>query len=125
MDCPNCGAEMTTFDVPEGLRADAGTDAAGFCPRCFTTAPSEAGGEPDFSRVSDEFPAGRAGIAMALALGKLESLALNRDDIEALLAEVEREGVDPMLLVDRLGAQGNVRPAFDLERRRHQLEQLR
>lgn len=125
MDCPNCGAGMHAFTVPEDLREHAESDHVGFCPRCLTTAPAEAGGEPEFPRVSDAFPDGRGGAAMVLALGKLESLALNRGDIEALLNAAEREGVDPLLLLDRLAAQGNVRPAFDVDRRRHQLEQLR
>jgi hypothetical protein len=124
MDCPNCGTEMLTFTVPEDMRDHADSDDVGFCPRCLTTAPSERGGDSDFSRVSDAFPGGRGGAAMALALGKLDSLALNRADIEGLLEAAEREGVDPMLLIDRLAAQGNVRPAFDIDRRRHQIEQL-
>jgi hypothetical protein len=36
----------------------------------------------------------------------------------------ERGGVDPLLVLDRLHAQGGVQPDFDLDRRRHQLEQL-
>ena len=61
---------------------------------------------------------------MALALGLLDSLALNRRGIEALLRRVEASGTDPLLVIDRLAAQGTVQAKADLSRRRHQLEQL-
>ena len=115
---------MTRYQVPFDLRSHVETDHAATCTRCLAGHPAEAGGEPDFSTISDEFPDGTAGVAMALALGKLDSLALNRDDIEALFAAVEAAGVDPLLVLDRLATQGNVRLHFDADRRRRQLEQL-
>jgi hypothetical protein len=115
---------MTRYQVPFDLRSHVETDHAATCTRCLAGHPAEAGGEPDFSTISDEFPDGTAGAAMALALGKLDSLALNRDDIEALFAAVEAAGVDPLLVLDRLATQGNVRLHFDVDRRRRQLEQL-
>ena len=124
MECERCGGPMTRYQVPFDLRSHVETDHAATCTRCLAGHPAEAGGEPDFSAISDEFPDGTAGAAMALALGKLDSLALNRDDIEALFAAVEAAGVDPLLVLDRLATQGNVRLHFDADRRRRQLEQL-
>ncbi|PSP56920.1 hypothetical protein BRC72_10955 [Halobacteriales archaeon QH_7_66_36] len=124
MECERCGGPMTRYQVPFDLRSHVETDHAATCTRCLAGHPAEAGGEPDFSTISDEFPDGTAGAAMALALGKLDSLALNRDDIEALFAAVEAAGVDPLLVLDRLATQGNVRLHFDADRRRRQLEQL-
>lgn len=115
---------MVAYAVPETLREFADGEYAATCTRCLALEPSESGGDPDFSRISDEFPGGTGGAAMALVLGKLDSLALNRSDIEGLVDVAEREGVDPLLLFDRLRSQGNVRLHFDAERRRHQLEQL-
>ncbi len=115
---------MVTYAVPESLREYVDHDHAATCTRCLALEPAESGGDPDFSRVSDEFPEGTGGAAMALALGMLDSLALNRANIEGLVTAAEQEGVDPLLLVDRLRSQGNVRLHFDVERRRHQLEQL-
>jgi hypothetical protein len=123
MDCNECGGPVVAYEVPESLREYADEYVA-TCTRCLALQSAEFGGDPDFSRVSDEFPEGEAGAAMALALGKLHSLALNRSDIEGLLAAVERAGADPLLVLDRLVAQGNVRLHFDADRRRHQLEQL-
>lgn len=124
MDCDRCDGPMIRYEVPADLRAYADGDYVATCARCLATQPATSGGTPEFSAISEEFPAGTAGAAMALALGKLDSLALNRRDIEALLEVAEREGTDPLLLVDRLVTQGNVRLHFDADRRRHQLEQL-
>ena len=80
---------------------------------------------PDFSAVSTAFPRDvDAGVPLALALGLSDSLALNRSAIETLLEAVERAGTDPLLVIDRLLVDPTVDPAIDLERRRHQLEQL-
>ena len=124
MDCPNCGGPMVTYTVPDELEAFVDATTVATCTRCLTLRPADVGGAPDFSNVSDEFPAGTAGAAMALALGMLDSLALNRANIEGLVRAAEAEGVDPLLLIDRLRSQGNVQLHFDAARRRHQLEQL-
>ena len=124
MDCDRCGGPTTMYEVPLNLRDYLDDRYVATCTRCLASQPAEVGGDPDFSRVSDEFPEGNAGVAMALALGLLDSLAINRGDIEGLLEAVESEGVDPLLVLDRLSSQGNVRLHFDASRRRHQLEQL-
>lgn len=124
MDCPNCGGPTVSYAVPESLQEIVDRTHAATCTRCLALTSADQGGDPDYSRISDEFPAGAGGAAMALALGHLDSLALNRATIEELVRAAEEEGVDPLLLFDRLRAQGNVRLHFDADRRRHQLEQL-
>ncbi|WP_254765907.1 DUF6276 family protein [Salinilacihabitans rarus] len=128
MACPACDAATVPFSVPEEYREHAPENAAAaaICTRCLTVvAADDADTDPDFSRVSDAFPArpDRA-VPLALALGLCSSLATNRRGIEALLDAVERAGADPLLAIDRLLADPSVDPAIDLDRRRHQLEQL-
>ncbi|MBZ6495598.1 DUF6276 family protein [Natrinema longum] len=138
MTCPECTTAVVSFSVPEAYRTDAPSGAAvvSFCPRCLRLEPTPdapldadgngpAGGEPDFSRVSDAFPTTpERAIPLALAVGLCSSLATNRAAIETLLEAVERAGTDPLLVLDRLSADPSVEPAIDLERRSHQLEQL-
>lgn len=127
MDCPECDEPCVTFAVPEDLReyAPEGGEAAAICPTCLRTFAADAGeSNPDFAPVGEFFPADGAGVPLALALGKLGSLALNRTAIETLLARAESEGADALLTLDRLAAAGSVQPHFDLDRRRVQIEQL-
>lgn len=129
MDCPNCRVPMVVFEVPERFREHAPEESsrAAICPECLTLATAEdASGptDPRFDRISDAFPTDSAAVPLALAIGLLDSLALNRRDIETLLDAVADAGTDPLLVFDRLYAQGGVDPAFDFERRRHQIEQL-
>jgi hypothetical protein len=114
---------MVAFAVPEGLRERLPGEepAAAVCPDCLALRPAGAPAEsPAFERFGASFPTGEAAAPMALALGLLGSLALHRADIAALLDRVERAGTDPLLVVARLDAD----PPYDLDRRRHQLEQL-
>jgi len=129
MVCPNCGASQLAFAVPEKLRVHVPEEpaAVALCTNCLSMEsadPAGAAGEPDLSRISDALPDGEAALPLALALGQLDSLALYRGNIEALLERTERAGADPLLLIDRLDAQGSIRAKADLARRRHQLEQL-
>ncbi len=123
------------FAVPLELREHApeGAAVAELCPRCLRVSAreraetDEADGPstaPEFSAVVEEFPTDESGVALALALGKLDALALERAALLELLERVERAGDDPLLTLDRMLAAGSVRPHFDLERRRVQLEQL-
>lgn len=129
MVCSACLEPTITFSVPERYRAHAPAESAvaAFCTRCLTveSTSTESTDEPDFTRVSDAFPrTATAAVPLALALGLCSSLATNRPAIEALLEDVERAGTDPLLVLDRLGDEPSIEPAFALERRRHQLEQL-
>lgn len=127
MDCPDCGEAMVAFSVPPDLVRHLPGEAAGeepvaaVCPSCLAMRPADApDGTPAFDRFGDGFPTGEAAVPMALLVGLLDSLALHRGDVAALLERVERAGVDPLLVVARLSAE----PGYDLERRRHQLQQL-
>ncbi|SFR33833.1 MULTISPECIES: DUF6276 family protein [Halorubrum] len=131
MSCPHCDADAIAFAVPPTLREHAPADAAAICTRCLrVVAAAEAGVEgaaaeaeiadgvpadPDFSAVDPAFPSGEAGVALALCCGKLESFALNRASIEALIGHAEGAGADAFAFFDRLDAP---EAAFDLDRRR-------
>ncbi|WP_255169011.1 DUF6276 family protein [Natrononativus amylolyticus] len=139
MSCPACGEVRVVFPVPERYReyAPDGASVATICPRCLVVdvpgddelegapAAGEPKSDPEFDRLGDAFPTrpNRA-IPLALAIGLSSSLATNRAAIAALLEETERAGADPLLALDRLLAEPTVEPAVDLERRRHQFEQL-
>lgn len=128
MDCPSCATSMLAFAVPEeyaGAVPD-DTDAVAICPRCLTLEPATPPeDEPSFEAMGDGFPSDpEAGIPMALLVGLLDSLALYRSEISDLLSAVERAGVDPLLVLDRLAADSTVETDLDLRGRRKQLEQL-
>lgn len=131
MSCTECNRGTIAFEVPEDLRdcLPENAGAAAMCVSCLTLQPPAKGEEihsdPDLSRISDAFPAdSEAAIPMAIAIGLLESLALNRPKIERLIERVERKGHDPMLIIDRLAEDPDLNPAIDLRGRRRQLEQL-
>lgn len=129
MDCPECEATTIRFPVEAALRESLPGNEAGaaICPRCLRLHPV---GEPpespeSFAPLGADFPAeSDAAIPMAILVGLLSSLALYRGEISSLLERVEREGVDPLLVVDRLAENPDVESDVDLKRRRHQLEQL-
>ncbi|QCJ47078.1 MULTISPECIES: DUF6276 family protein [Haloprofundus] len=133
MVCSSCESPTVSFAVPEDLReyAPERSEAVELCTVCLRTQASESPADSvaptdaaDFSHVLDSFPDGRAGVAFALLLGKLDSLALERAAIETLYDETERAGGDPMLTLDRIAAAGSVQPHFDVDRRRPQLAQF-
>lgn len=131
MECPECEEPCVAFAVPADLHeyAPEGATTAAICPVCLRVynAPEATPPDPaaaEFGAVGEFFPAGEAGVALALALGLLESLALNRPAIETLLTRAEREGADAHLTLDRLVSAGAVQPHVDLDRRRVQLEGL-
>ena len=127
MDCSACGAATVSFPVAERYREHVDdSPVAAICTRCLTVFPrAHADVEPDFTRVSEAFPTRQnAAVPLALAIGHCDSLARNRERIGALLESVERAGVDPLLVIERLIDDPTLEPAVDLERRRHQLEDL-
>jgi hypothetical protein len=132
MNCSACGsANPVVVSLPAEYREHAPDSAAvvGICGACLTIDPVDSapdGAEtPDFSRISDAFPRRPAqAIPLALAIDLCDSLATNRRAIELLLEAAERAGADPLLVIDRLLADPDVEPAVELDRRRHQLEQL-
>ncbi len=63
-------------------------------------------------------------MALVLLVQQLDSLALNRAEIESLVDDIEIHGVDLFLTLDRLLDDPTVEPYLDLARRRDQLEVL-
>jgi len=126
MSCPHCDADVVAFAVPTALREHAPDTSTAICTQCLRTFPaadadvtpderSAADTDPDFAAVDPAFPGSEAGIALALACGLLDSLALNRASIETLVEHAERSGADAFAFFERLDASD---AAFDLERRR-------
>lgn len=127
MECSNCRARTVVFDVPPEHRTHVPGDDArwALCPECLTLVGTDAPPEPRFERISDAFPTeAAAAVPLAIAIGLLDSLALHRSALEELVPAAEAAGADPFLLLGRLHVQGGVDPAFDINRRREQLEQL-
>ncbi len=128
MSCPNCDGALLAFSVPEPVRAHLPEEPANaqICRDCLTLLPVEKApdGQPDFSKILADFPTGEAGVTAAAFISLLGSLALHRRDIEALAALAEEQGIDVLLLVDRIATSGRIQPHFDIDRRRPQLEQI-
>ena len=129
MDCPACGAAAVPFAVPEAYREYLPADEPGaaLCSRCLTLQPVADPPEspPDLAAISDAMPASdEAAVPLALLLGLLENLALYRAELGDLMADVERAGVDPLLVLDRLADDPAIEAAADLRGRSRQLEQL-
>jgi len=134
MHCPDCGGDAIPFAVPPALREHAPADEAAICADCLAVYPvaepdvpaedvadATTPAETDFSALGAGCPDGRAGVAFALALGKLDSLALNRAAITELLEYAETAGADVFLALDRLTAPD---ADIDLDRRAAQLREL-
>lgn len=129
MDCLECGSETIAFAVGPEYREHLPGDEPGaaLCTRCLSLQPvaDPPEGTPGFDAVSPAVPdAPDAAVPLAIMLGLLSNLALYREEIAALLADVERAGVDPLLVLDRLADDPDVAAAADLRGRRRQLEQL-
>ena len=128
--CSRCRADAVGFVVPDALRPFTAFDAdqAVLCRVCLTLDPTDAPAVEegvDLTVVSEAFPTdAEAAAAVAVLLGLLESLALHRQDIQAVIDLLEAEGVDALLVLDRLADDPALRPAVDLDRRIHQLDQL-
>lgn len=127
--CSRCNADAVAIAIPDDLVdvAPVDTASATVCRVCLTLDPlDEVPADTESIRtVSEAFPDDReaaAGIAILVAL--LESLALNRAAIEGVIDHLEAAGIDALLVISRLRDDPDVRPAVDLDRRLHQLEQL-
>jgi len=120
---------VTAFEVPAELREYAPGDAATICTQCLTVSAAnpenaQPASEVRFEDVVESFPNGTGGVRMALVVGMLSSLALNRSNIEALVEELAADGVDAMLVLEDLEHDASLQPRVAIGRRRHQLEQL-
>ena len=119
---------MVVFAVPDELVEYAPGEAVGVCTNCLSVMAAEQGpaSQPDPLTVSEELPGDPdVAIAVLLAGSLMGSLALNRQKVEAMLAQVEAAGVDPRLVFERLMDDPGTDPAVALTQRYRQLEQLR
>lgn len=129
MDCPECEVPTVAFPVGDRYREylPGDEDGAALCPNCLCLRPvGEPPEQPDsFEPLGDGFPQEPdAAVPMALVLGLLASLALYRSELADLLGHVERAGIDPLLVLDRLADDPAIESSVDLRRRRRQLEGL-
>jgi hypothetical protein len=132
MSCPACGGDRVTFAVPVSLRpyAPAESPHAALCTTCLrvTAVDDDASATAEPTGVDwGPLPSGEAGVATALLLGLLDSLALRRGEVTALVDHAEAAGGDPLLALDRLSglaASGEIDPHVALERRTAQLQSL-
>ena len=129
MACQSCGGETVAVPVPEDIRGYLPGDApaVAVCRDCLAMAATDETPDdvPDLTDLDDAVPSNAdAAVPLVLLVGLLDSLALHRAEITALLERVERAGTDPLLVVDRLDDSYGARAHVDLGRRRHQLEQL-
>lgn len=133
MVCSRCESPVVRFAVPESYREYAPSEASTttICTRCLRVRPPSESDETtrsertDVTAVSEAFPIRpKPAAGIALALGLCASLAQNRNRLEALLADLEQAGTDPLLTLERLCRDPTLEPEIDLERRVHQLEQL-
>jgi hypothetical protein len=129
MNCPNCRTPVLQFPIQEEFRSYVPGEAAGgyICPSCLTVEPDEnaATDHPDYTEISDAFPnTAETAVPMALSLGLLQSLALNRSEINELFQHMEEEGVDPLLVLEELAESTTIDSRLDLRGRKRQLEQL-
>jgi hypothetical protein len=125
MPCTRCEEPTVGTSVPESLQPYAPDASIAICTNClWIEAADDTATDGGLETISEELPEGEAGIGTVLLVDLLDSLATNRADIEALVDELETEGSDPMLALDRLAGDAGLDPHVDIDRRKTQLEQL-
>mgnify|MGYP006283160931 CR=1 FL=1 len=129
MQCSECRGDVTAFEVPADLREFAPGDAATICTQCLTVAAADPANarpaeEVRFEDIVESFPPGTAGVRMALVVGMLSSLALNRSNAGTVVEDLAADDVDAMLILEDLEGEGSLQPRVAIGRRRRQLEQL-
>lgn len=126
MPCSLCEEPTVGVDVPESLQSYAPDESIAVCTNCLTLEAGEGDSpaEGDLDAISEELPDGDAGVATLLLADLINALAANRSEIEGVVAELEDDGADPMLALDRLANDPGLDPAVNIPRRRQQLEQL-
>jgi len=126
MNCPHCDKQLIQRRVPTELQSVLRSEAKSvfLCDRCLYTQPgelSETTAQAMFTEIPS-FPEGERGIAVALLLGRLNQLALNRQSAEALCEYIIANGVDIYLLIDRIIENKSIEPHYDLQRRWEQFQ---
>ncbi len=125
MSCPVHPDAGVTVAVPPRYRqyAPNAAERVTQCPHCLRV---WSGGQEAQSpqAITDQYPAGPAGAGAVLLIGLLASIAGHREQLESLVADLERDGVDVFLLLDRLAGATDIEPAVDLAARQRQLAQL-
>lgn len=129
MSCPACGGDQLAVPLGPSFREFLAGEPPGIdvCRDCLAIRPNEDPPEtdPDLTTLSPALPSNHeAALSMVVLIGLLESLAINRSEITALLERAERAGTDPLLVVDRLADSVGPDAHVDLAARRRQLEQL-
>lgn len=125
-DCPDCECPRVRMLVPDAFASYTDADALACCPQCLRAEPCEPAtvdAEPSFETIHPQFPRGDNGVAFVLLLQRLDSLALNRAEIESLVDELHATGTDVFRTLGRL-REGAVDPYLDLGRRCTQLEDV-
>ena len=125
-----CGSETAVGPVPEDCRdiIDGDTGALLVCRRCLAIEPADESiteMTPVVTDISSALPSdAETAVAVVILVELLESLALNRREIETVVDYLERSGVDPLLALDRLASERRTADRVDLDRRQHQLAQV-
>ena len=125
--CPHCDGPRFTVDVPPEFESYTDATRLDCCRQCLAVEPSESttgDATPRFETIHNRFPTGSQGVGLLVLLDLLDSLALNRSEIEALVDQLESNGLDLFLTCERLIDDPDITPHIDLARRQTQLEQL-
>ena len=128
--CEQCGGSTHPASVPTACRGllPGDPEIVAMCERCLWvhTCSGPAHHETvDPASFTSALPQDAdAAVAVGLLLTFLSSLALHRREIETVVEYLEAEGVDPLLVLDRLVTDAHVELAIDPGRRRDQLAQI-
>jgi hypothetical protein len=128
MSC-SCEDDSITIPLTSELREYVPGNAQSvlLCQSCLAIDPNEEPSDsvPDLTALDDAIPRDTdTAVAFVVLVGLLDSVALYRTEITALLERIERAGTDPLLALDRLAASYGDDAHVDLSGRRRQLEQL-
>ena len=129
--CDNCRGPIVILSVPEEIRGHLTSDPSTvqLCEKCLRVTPMADAAptdEWDPHTVTEALPDDpEAALGVALLVTLLTSLALNRTEIESLVAYLEEEhGLDALLAIERLKTTPILEPVADLDRRLYQLAQV-
>lgn len=129
--CSVCDGPTIAHTLPEALQGhlEDDPDIVSMCEQCLRVAAAGCRSvDPtwDPAETSGVLPADPdAAIGLGVLVTLLESLAINRSGIEAVVGYLEEEhGVDPLLALDRIATAPLLKPNIDVRGRRDQLAQM-